>query len=222
MLDGKRKKAARVFIEPAEAQALAVGLLLAAALTLAAPLWAGEVLMSRSGFDNWIEQKMLPREQALDVIEARAAALESRLAAWENLNLSRLYLWPGESRVEYYGPGGAAAGSGSLDVPPRIVDGRTLVPLRFVGEALGAEVVWNGEARQVAYISDRTQILMTVGQTGVLINGRGMETDMAPMIIDGRTMVPVRFVSQWLGAVVKWDDAQKRVEIGYIRYNLQE
>ena len=221
---GRKGKASARGGKPAAGAVLAASaaLALVAALLFAAPVRAGEVLMTRSGFDFRLMQKMLPREQRLDALEARASALENRLAYWEDRYLSRIHLWPDKPLVEYFGPGGVPVGSGSLDVPPRIVGGRTLVPLRFVGEALGAEVVWNAEASQVAYITDRRQILMTVGQTSVLIDGRPVEVDTAPVIVNDRTLVPVRFVSQWLGAVVRWDEALGRVEIGYFRQIIQQ
>jgi hypothetical protein len=49
------------------------------------------------------------------------------------------------------------------------------------------------------------------------VNGRPEKIDVAPQIIDDRTMVPIRFVGQWLGAVVRWDDAQKRVDIAWLK-----
>jgi hypothetical protein len=186
-------------------------------LSLSSPLWAGETLMSLSGFESWIAQKLAPREQGLDRIDARAGDLERRLADWEHHNLSLVSLWPDDTRVEYFAPGGVPEGVGSLDVPPKIIDGRTMVPLRFVGETLGAEVIWNGDTRQVAYIAGSRQLLLTVGQTDALVNGRPEKIDTAPQIINDRTMVPVRFVGQWLGAVVRWDDAQKRVDIGWLK-----
>ena len=198
-------------------QIRAAALVLSAAVFfLATPLWAGEVLMSESGLANWLQQKFLPREQRLDSIEHRTETLENRLADWEFNHLSRFYLWPDSTRVEYYHPGGLSAGAAELDVPPRIVDGRTMVPLRFVGEALGAEVLWNGETGQVAYIVGARQVLLTIGQRSVIVNGRALEIDTAPLIIQDRTLVPIRFVSQWLGAIVKWEDSLKRVEISYI------
>ena len=188
---------------------------LAAVLCLSTPLWAGEVLMSRAGFDNWLWQTMFPREQMLDRITSRTQALESRLAAWEYANLHRIILQPDSATVEFFGPGGAPAGVSSLDVPPRIVDGRTMVPLRFIGEALGAEVDWNGESRQVIYTAGDRRIVLTLDQKTVLAGERIVEMDTPPMIIQDRTMVPVRFVSQWLGAVVKWNEEAGRVEISY-------
>ena len=190
---------------------------IAAVLIFSSPVRAGVVLMTRDGFVYWLNQKMLPGERRLATLESRAAAVESRLADWEYRSLYRIYLWPDQPRAEYYNPGGGYAGSADLDAAPAIVDGRTMVPLRFIGEALGAEVIWDGETRQVIYITEARRILLTVGQRYVLIDGQTVEIDAEPRIIGGRTMVPVRFVGQWLGAAVKWDEALKRVEIAYLK-----
>lgn len=197
------------------AAAIALAAVLLCSAALSAPFPAGEILMSQSGFENWLWQKFMPREQRLDQIATWAQALEARLSEWEDAHLYRLYLWPDDTTVEYYAPGGVPAGTGALDVPPRIVEGRTMVPLRFVGEALGAEVGWNEEHRQVTYSAGSRRIVLTVGQKIVYIEDSAEEIDIPPMIINGRTMVPVRFVSQWLGAVVQWDEAASRVEIRY-------
>ena len=201
--------------------AAAIAVTVAAVLAISVPgtgsaaLWAGEALMSRAGFANWLSQKTQPAEQKLAMLESRAETLAARLTAWEDNHLYRIYLWPDQPRAERYYPGGVPAGSAELDVPPRIIDGRTMVPLRFIGETLGAEVIWNGETRQVAYILGGRQILLTVDQKAAVVGGRQVEMDTAPQIVNDRTMVPVRFVSQWLGAIVRWDDDLKRVEIQY-------
>ena len=204
---GKEKAAATVI----------AALFLYGLLLLSAPLKADEVLMSRSGFENWLLQALLPRQQMLDHLEAVAQDLEGRLSAWELSNLNRIYLWPDQPVVEYYDPGGIPAGTGTLDVPAQIIDGRTVVPLRFLGEALGAEVEWDGINRQISYIAGDRRIVLTVGQKTVLADDRMVEIDTAPLIIRDRTMVPVRFVSQWLGALVKWDAGARRVEIAFLR-----
>ena len=190
---------------------------LLAALLFSFPLWAGDVLMSQTGFAQWLAQIMLPTEQKLSGMEAWAAAAEARLDVWKFENLHRLFLWPDRVLVEYYSPGGIPAGTGNLDVPPQIVAGRTMAPLRFIGEALGAEVSWHEENRQVRYHLGERQIVLTVDERTVFVDGQAMEIDTAPTIINSRTMVPVRFISQWLGAVVKWDSDLQRIEISYAK-----
>ena len=101
-------------------------------------------------------------------------------------------------------------------MPPLIIDGRTMVPLRFIGEALGAQVIWDEATSKVTYLAGSRLIELTVGQTEVLVGGRVVQSDTPPIIVSGRTMVPVRFVSRWLGAAVDWDADLQRVDISYI------
>ena len=92
------------------------------------------------------------------------------------------------------------------DVAPVIRNDRTLVPIRIVTETLGGKVDWNGVTKEVTLTIDGKEIKMTVGKT---LEKYGV----APVIIDGRTFVPVRFVADELGATVAWDDATKTVTI---------
>ena len=174
-----------------------------------------EVLMSQSGFAFWLQQRFSPLDARLAAAEARASALEGRLEDWQRGYLRRMILRPGDARVELFHPGGESAGLVQLDVAPALIGGRTMAPLRFVGESLGAEVIWIAETRQAAYIAGERQILLTEGLTTVLVNGREETIDTPPTVVDGRTLVPLRFVSQWLGAVVRWDESLRQVEIRY-------
>ncbi len=101
----------------------------------------------------------------------------------------------------------------TLDVPPQLVGGRTLVPLRFLVESLGAQVAWDAAARRITITAGRREIVLQVDSRGAMIDGEWVELDVAPMIIDGRTMVPLRFVSEQLGATLKFDPADRSIEI---------
>lgn len=92
------------------------------------------------------------------------------------------------------------------DTAPVIRNDRTLVPIRIVTETLGGKVDWNGVTKEVTLHIDGKEIKMTVGKT---LEKYGV----APVIIDRRTFVPVRFVADELGATVAWDDATKTVTI---------
>ena len=92
------------------------------------------------------------------------------------------------------------------DAAPVIRNDRTLVPIRIVTETLGGKVDWNGVTKEVTLHIDGKEIKMTVGKT---LEKYGV----APVIIDGRTFVPVRFVADELGATVAWDNATKTVTI---------
>lgn len=92
------------------------------------------------------------------------------------------------------------------DAAPVIRNDRTLVPIRIITEALGGKVDWNGTTKEVTLSINDKEIKMTIGKT---LEKYGV----APVIIDGRTFVPVRFVADELGAEVAWDEATKTVTI---------
>ena len=92
------------------------------------------------------------------------------------------------------------------DAAPVIMNDRTLVPIRFVTESLGGTVAWNAETKEVTLVIDGKEIKMTIGKT---IEKYGV----APVIIDSRTFVPVRFVADELGATTAWNAETKTVTI---------
>ena len=98
-------------------------------------------------------------------------------------------------------------------VAPVIEDGSTLVPLRIISENMGASVVWNGEDRSVTIEKDGTNIYLILDQKTVNVNGETKELAVASKIIDGSTMVPIRFVSENLDCSVSWDGINRIVSI---------
>jgi|GEM_PF-2686421 len=84
------------------------------------------------------------------------------------------------------------------EAAPFIYHNRTMVPLRIIAEALGADVGWDGDTRIVSISLDGMTLHLAVDET--LPDGMGV-----PIIRQGRTLVPVRFVSETLGAYVRWD-----------------
>lgn len=100
-----------------------------------------------------------------------------------------------------------------LLVAPVIRDGRTCVPLRFIGEAMGANLEWDGVNKMVTYTLGERQVVLWVGQTRVVVNGLDQEYTPAPFIVDGATLVPVRLVAEALGFSVSWDGSTATVTI---------
>jgi len=99
----------------------------------------------------------------------------------------------------------------SFDQPPVERAGRIFVPLRGVFERLGASVVFaNG---QINATSGRHTIALTLGSTSALVDGRQTLLDSPPFLIGARTLVPLRFISQSLGATVNYDGAQETVYV---------
>ncbi|AEV68060.1 copper amine oxidase N-terminal domain-containing protein [Acetivibrio clariflavus] len=103
----------------------------------------------------------------------------------------------------------------SFDVEPYIKEGRTLVPFRGILEALGAEVIWNPDERSVTARNRTTEIYLKIGSNETLVNGSKVIIDVPAEITDSRTFVPLRFISENLGATVLWDGATRTVSIEY-------
>ncbi len=101
----------------------------------------------------------------------------------------------------------------SPDVPPQIEAGRTLVEMRAVFEALDATLDWDQETRTVTAYKDDLEIILPVGELTATVNDEPYTLDVPARIENGRTLVPVRFVSETLGAVVVWDGNARTVTI---------
>jgi peptidoglycan endopeptidase LytE len=85
---------------------------------------------------------------------------------------------------------------------------RTQVPIRMVSEKMGYQVKWNmeGEQVEVTVKKDGKSIVLKTGEKQALVNGRSVTFDSSPVFADGRTYVPVRFISEAFGTLVQWDD----------------
>lgn len=99
------------------------------------------------------------------------------------------------------------------DAAPFLEQGRVFVPVRAVAEALDAEVGWDAQTERVHISGPETKIEFQAGSPGVLVNGTEMQVTPAAKMVNDRTMVPVRFVGETLGAVVDWDETSHTVSI---------
>lgn len=102
---------------------------------------------------------------------------------------------------------------GAYGQNPEIVNSRTMVPLRSIFEAMGAQVQWDGATQTVTATRGSDKIVMTVGQNGYTVGGAAKTMDTPPMILNERTMVPVRVVAESFGADVTWHAASATVII---------
>lgn len=106
-----------------------------------------------------------------------------------------------------------------MDVPARIINDRTMIPVRAVTEAVGCTVEWYGEEQRIVINTPAggdPLIVMEVGNPTVTINYYNGDTgnlevtnvtiDSPPVIIDGRTLVPLRFIAETIGFTVEWDN----------------
>lgn len=125
-----------------------------------------------------------------------------------------LHLWPSSATVstkklllQLESTSASANGiEATLEAAPYIFEGRTVVPLRFIAEALGATITWNAETRKVTLKTAADQIELVIDQKEAIVNGKASVLDAPATIKGGVTMVPVRFVSENLRMNVFFSD----------------
>ena len=101
----------------------------------------------------------------------------------------------------------------AFSVAPFQLNNRTMVPMRAIFEALGADVHWNESMQTVTATRDATNVQLTIGSTQAQVNGQTVVLDVPAMVTRGSTMVPLRFVSESLGADVSWSEPMQTVYI---------
>jgi len=109
-----------------------------------------------------------------------------------------------------------------IDIPPQIIEGRTYLPIRWIAEPLGAVVVWDGKEKKVTVTLKDTVIELWVNKNMAKVNGVNTAIDpnnskVVPLIISGRTMLPIRFIVENLGCQIDWDAQTKTIIIIYPR-----
>jgi hypothetical protein len=114
----------------------------------------------------------------------------------------------------------------ALDINPLVVPvirlGRTLVPVRSIVQALGGQVVWDAKTQHVTLTLGAHKVVLTINKPVAVVDGKSARIDTAdakvvPIILNGTTMVPFRFVIEALGGSVQWDGARKTVTIVYLK-----
>ena len=107
-----------------------------------------------------------------------------------------------------------------LDAPPVIVEGRTLIPIRTIIESLGGTVAWDAASQTVTILLDGTRLKLVIGKSSALVNGKLMLIDstnpkVVPQILNSRTMLPLRFIAESLGADVQWQGSTQTITVTY-------
>ena len=118
----------------------------------------------------------------------------------EGVNTDAIIMQIGSKTIQAYGK------TITNDASPLIVNNRTMVPIRVVTETLGGTAVWNEAARTVTLVINGKTITMTIDVT---LEKYGV----APIIINNRTYVPIRFVAEELGADVQWNETTQQITI---------
>ena len=100
-----------------------------------------------------------------------------------------------------------------MDAAPFISQGRTLVPVRYLADALGAQTGWDAAAQKVTVTNGSTTAVLSIGSSNLTTDGKVIPMDVAATIVDGRTYLPVRYVAEAFGFNVSWDAAAQAVTV---------
>ena len=101
----------------------------------------------------------------------------------------------------------------TFDVPPQLINDRTMVPMRKIFEALGAQVDWDDETQTITATKNDIIIIMQIDNVAISVNEKEVVLDVPPQLVESRTLVPVRAVAEGLDADVEWDDDTQTVII---------
>ena len=99
------------------------------------------------------------------------------------------------------------------DAQPCIMQDRTMVPIYQLTKALGADVIWDGSLRTVTIARAGATVLMTIDSKTAYVDGTAVAMDVAPCIVEDRTMIPAAYVALFFGQTVEWDGATRTVYI---------
>jgi len=106
-----------------------------------------------------------------------------------------------------------------MDATPIIYHNRMLIPVRYISEATGAEVTWIKSQKSVVVKTAKKEIKLWIGKNSALVNGKTVKIDandasVSPIIVNpGRTMLPLRFITENLGYDVEWQARLKTAKL---------
>lgn len=178
--------------------ALLLLLLLPALAAAAAPGSEADPLVTRS----WVEQYV---EKQADALAKQLGKLEGEM---DSLLVVRL--WMGRAYMEIDGE------RQELEAAPFVTPaGRSFVPLRALGEAIGADFKWDNASKRVTYLRGGKTVELRIGSAYIVVNGKVSAIDAPPQLVNNRVFVPIRVVGENLGFAVNWLSAEKSAVITF-------
>lgn len=127
---------------------------------------------------------------------------------YDFFKIVRLYIGEKDAEVNFQ--------PATMEQPAFVKAGRTLVPFRFLGESLGAEISWNNEKQQAVLKLKSTEVIVKIGSKIAYVNGKMQTLDVPAETKNGRTFVPLRFMSEAFGAYVNYYSENEMVEVSYV------
>ena len=148
-------------------------------------------------------------EESTDSIAEDVADPESYEESTVDTNVNNYNSGTSEEKIKVYVNGRRIL----FDADPMLVNGRTMVPVRAIFEALGATVTWDNNTRTAVGVLGDTTINITIAQAYLLKNGEQVSLDSPALLSSGRTYVPVRAIAESYNCNVDWINDTKTVTI---------
>lgn len=171
--------------------------------------WESDIHWSDGPVHEVYHEKFFPADQAIESEIGEINETWTFVATWETAGMREI---PTEIYINRT--------LVPTDVPPMILSGRTMVPVRVISESLGCDVAYEqpfGDRPGVVLIQrDDTRIELGIGDPWASVDHQDVQLYVPPEIINGRTLVPLRFVSQALGASVHWLPARTTAEANLV------
>ena len=174
-------------------------------LSLAVPAWAAgnsatDPLVSKSWVDQYIDSEFTALQSDINQLRTDINAYKAQQSRHIVLYLGKQDAFIND-RITV------------LDVMPAIKNNFIMVPLRFIGEALRLSVNWDGITKTVTCRAGSTTVILPLNGSTAAVNGKTVTLSCSPMAVDGRILVPTRFISEAFGCRVNWDNNLKKVDI---------
>ncbi|WP_214658636.1 copper amine oxidase N-terminal domain-containing protein [Candidatus Formimonas warabiya] len=171
------------------------------------PASEDDPLITKKWVDGYIYEKFsslhnqaLALEQTIQALDASVEQIKDQARPTIILTIGSQTGWVGQEEKR-------------LDVAPLLVSGRILLPLRFVGEALGVDFAWDQQSKTVTYLSRAGEVVLTMGQNHAQVGSESVALDVPGRVTEGRILVPLRFIGESLDAKVIWHGETKSAEI---------
>ena len=181
---------------------------IAGAATAGEPLPGSEddPIVTKGYVDTYIDNALAKLHKEIEQLEKQIAELE-KLIGEGSLARREIKLVIGSATAYLNGE------PQTLDAAPYLEGSTTMLPFKFIGDALGAEVRWEAASKVVTFEQGNDIIALQIGSRTALINNESVQLEVAPLLNNNRTFVPLRFVSAGLGAKVQWVGETKTIII---------
>lgn len=101
----------------------------------------------------------------------------------------------------------------SFDVPPTVINGRLMIPARAVFEKMNCAVTWNAESQTVDVFRESRRVIIPINKDVIIVDGKSVKLDVAATILNGRTLVPLRAISNALGGSIVYGELNEMAVI---------